>query len=298
MDLQEHFWETLNDVQEIIAREEGKERQEQQVSGKVVVGNDDHGQPAASGVSVQHAVDKTDEHVDSENVESATEEFSWAATGPAEQSAKVYQTKRCDDLAAADGQPRYQCKNCDDIFKTAEELRRHRKTPCSTNRDGRPYWCGYCKRTFMREVYLKKHLEKHEYLPNEAKYHCEHCSVYFPQQNDLKQHTGICHSGFITCRKCPTRFRFQTDFRQHLELHSEFRYCEDKNQYFCVHCRARCSTFVSVLHHLQHEHSIGVDTNMDTHAQKELAESSRVCATSGAEAAAVGPSLSDMCSDM
>ncbi|KAL2102483.1 hypothetical protein ACEWY4_001651 [Coilia grayii] len=92
----------------------------------------------------------------------------------------------------------------------------------------RPYHCSFCRKSFSRKTWFKKHLHIHS---GDKPYHCKQCGKRFLQTEDLKRHKRT-HTGErpYRCKQCGKGFSLAGNLRTHQRIHTG-----DK-PYHCKQC--------------------------------------------------------------
>ncbi|XP_067661674.1 zinc finger protein 62 homolog [Haliotis asinina] len=107
-----------------------------------------------------------------------------------------------------------ECGWCGKKFQSTPALNTHMKEHVEF-----PHTCHKCNKTFSRELYLQKHLQRHN---DDRPHHCEECGKSFRSASYLAQHQQI-HTGekSYQCQLCGQEFIFANSLRRHLKTHTD-----------------------------------------------------------------------------
>ncbi|XP_046371412.2 zinc finger protein 62 homolog [Haliotis rufescens] len=107
-----------------------------------------------------------------------------------------------------------ECGWCGKKFQSTPALNTHMKEHVEF-----PHTCHMCNKTFSRELYLQKHLQRHN---TDRPHHCNDCGKSFRSASYLAQHQQI-HTGekSYQCQLCEQEFIFANSLRRHLKTHTD-----------------------------------------------------------------------------
>eukprot|EP00178_Gracilaria_changii_P001112 TRINITY_DN1160_c0_g1_i4.p1 TRINITY_DN1160_c0_g1~~TRINITY_DN1160_c0_g1_i4.p1 ORF type:complete len:301 (+),score=68.01 TRINITY_DN1160_c0_g1_i4:94-903(+) len=78
-------------------------------------------------------------------------------------------------------------------------------------------WCSQCGALFGDVNSLRRHASRAHRKSNCSVVICEQCHIAVRNEQNLKRHVAVCHSGeqSVACKRCPARFCSMTSLRKH-----------------------------------------------------------------------------------
>ena len=131
----------------------------------------------------------------------------------------------------------YTCEDCGKCFSLSG-YRYHRLTAHTANQESRKkFECGVCRKKFLQNKLLKKHMLTHEGEESARHHACPYCSASFKRKDHLNRHITDLHSlisdKLFECTGytgCQARFQSAGRLKQHMKLH------QDNEVYPCQNC--------------------------------------------------------------
>ncbi len=135
------------------------------------------------------------------------------------------------------------CPTCKKVFMKEWELERH----LLVHSDVRAFPCRICPAAFKEARKLRRHENN---VHKDTKLHCPKCDRVYSCQDSLQRHLAISHENakIYKCTDCPRQFQTQQSLRDHIRaVHEKKMYeCHRCNKKYCY--RENLHRHVAVIH--------------------------------------------------
>ncbi|XP_043276637.1 zinc finger protein 41-like [Venturia canescens] len=111
-------------------------------------------------------------------------------------------------------------------------------------KDGKPFACSVCNKTFIQQASLKEHQLTHETNKADKGYPCDVCGKVLNHPSSVIYHKEAEHNGRrFVCNKCGKSFKHKQLLQRHQLVHS------DDRPYLCGSCNASFKTKANLINH-------------------------------------------------
>ena len=132
----------------------------------------------------------------------------------------------------------YKCRDCRKAFVYQSSLKKHMEIHTGE----KPYACENCGKTFRYILHLNKHMRNH----NLKTFECPECGKSLNKSSKLKEHVRI-HTGEkpYKCQECGKTFNKSSKLKEHTRIHT------GEKSYKCKECGESYTNSSSLKTHLK-----------------------------------------------
>ncbi len=125
----------------------------------------------------------------------------------------------------------FNCAKSNKVFKTADQLKQHRRIVHGSSPTNERVKCSLCTKTFTSKNSLNQHIKKTH--PG-IKFSCQICNKTLTSKSILKHHIDTVHYGIMpySCSYCNKTFTYNSSLQGHINVQHKIQ----KEEYKCVIC--------------------------------------------------------------